>query len=212
MGAAHDDALVQELIALPHGELSLLRPRDSEALLGEHAFEEDEFLPYWAELWPSGLALARRLSGRALRGARVVELGCGLGLPSLVAAAAGGRVLATDWSAAAVDLLKRNALANGVELRTARVNWGRAGWLIRQAPFDLILAADVCYERRNVALLLSLLPQLGREVWLADPGRSFTEAFLEQAPRQWRVDAARAEGAYIYRLTARSGSGSNTTR
>ncbi len=92
-GRAAED-LVEEVIALRDGELTVRRPRDSEALIDESAFAQDEFLPYWAELWPSGLALARRLAGRALRGARVVELGCGLGLPSLVAARAQGRVLA----------------------------------------------------------------------------------------------------------------------
>ena len=76
----------------------LLRPRDAEALLSEEAFAHDEFMPYWAELWPSALALARVVGGRALRGARALELGCGLGLPRLAAAAAGGRVPATDWA------------------------------------------------------------------------------------------------------------------
>ena len=69
----------------------------------------DEYLPYWVELWPSGLALARALHGRALRGARVVELGCGLALPSMAAAIAGGRVLATDGAAEAVALATENA-------------------------------------------------------------------------------------------------------
>ncbi len=89
--SARMDDLVQETIALRGDDLEILRPRDSEALLDERAFaEEDEFLPYWAELWPSGVALARALDGRALRGVPVVELGCGLGLPSIVAARAGG--------------------------------------------------------------------------------------------------------------------------
>src|SRR3954468_1078754 len=107
--------LVEEAGMLPGGgALDVLRPRDSEALLDEHAFETDEFLPYWAELWPSGVALARAISARALKGARVVELGCGLGLPSLAAARAGGRVLATDWAAPAIELVERNAARNGV--------------------------------------------------------------------------------------------------
>src|SRR5919108_324561 len=89
-------------------------PRDTEALIDEHAFEEHEFLPYWAELWPSGVALARAVAGRALKGATVLEIGCGLGLPSLAAARAGGRVLATDWSSSAIDLLLRNAERNEV--------------------------------------------------------------------------------------------------
>ena len=70
-------------------DLALLRPRDAESLLNEEAFEHEEFLPYWAELWPSALALARVVGARALRGARTLELGCGLGLPSLAAAVAG---------------------------------------------------------------------------------------------------------------------------
>ena len=90
--------LVEHVVALPGRELALLAPRDRDALLTEEAFEHEEFLPYWAELWPSALALARVVARRPLTGRRVIELGCGLGLPSITAALAGGRVLATDWS------------------------------------------------------------------------------------------------------------------
>ena len=55
-------------------------------------------MPYWAELWPSGIALARHVVGLALAGRRVLELGCGLALPSFAAALAGADVLATDWA------------------------------------------------------------------------------------------------------------------
>jgi hypothetical protein len=57
--------LVEEIVPLGDGELAVLRPREADALLDEHAFEEDEFLPYWAELWPSGVALARAIAPRA---------------------------------------------------------------------------------------------------------------------------------------------------
>src|SRR3954454_14162542 len=102
------DDVVEEVIALKGRDLRLLRPRDTEALLDEHAFEHEEYLPYWAEVWPSSAALARAIGPRALRGARTVELGCGLGLPSIAAALAGARVLATDWSQAAVAMAARN--------------------------------------------------------------------------------------------------------
>jgi predicted nicotinamide N-methyase len=197
--------LREEVIPLPSGELSIALPRDTSALLDQHAFEENEFLPYWAELWPSGVALARALDGRALRGARVLELGCGLGLPSIVAARGGGRVLASDWSSAALELLERNARENGARVELACVDWAAPQALVERAPFDLVLAADVLYERRNVAMLLRLLPKLGEHVWLADPGRSFTEAFLEQAPRYWEVRSERAHGAFIHRLARRNG-------
>src|SRR3954470_12465045 len=110
------DDLVEEGVAIAGHDLALLRPRDAEALLCEEAFERDEFLPYWAELWPSASALARAVGARSLRGARVLELGCGLGLPSLAAAVAGGRVLATDWADDAIAMLTRNAARNGLAI------------------------------------------------------------------------------------------------
>jgi predicted nicotinamide N-methyase len=183
--------LVHETVALRGDDLEILRPRDSEALIDERAFaEEEEFLPYWAELWPSGVALARALDGRALRGVPVVELGCGLGLPSIVAARAGGRVLATDWSPAALALLAENAARNAVVLDTLVADWTRPEELLARGPFPLVLAADVLYERRNVTVLLDLLPQLvapAGEIWLADPGRAVADAFLELTDAEgWR--------------------------
>jgi predicted nicotinamide N-methyase len=179
--------LVEEIVPLAAGrELAVLRPRDSEALLDEHAFEDDEFLPYWAELWPSGVALARAIAARALRGARVLELGCGLGLPSLAAALGGGRVLATDWSPSALELLADNAERNGARLETALVRWEEPAELLDRAPWDLVLAADVIYERRNVPVLAGLLPRLGGEVLLADPGRATLEDFLDEVGTVWR--------------------------
>ena len=121
------DDLIEESVGLRGAALQVLRPRDTEALLDDHAFEHEEFLPYWAELWPSGVALARRVAARSLRGARVLELGCGLGLPSLAAALAGGRVLATDWSPQAIELLEENAERNEATLETALVDWLRPG-------------------------------------------------------------------------------------
>ena len=177
--------LVEEVVAVAGRDLRLLRPRDADALLDEHAFEEDEFMPYWAELWPSGVALAKAIARRALKGARVLELGCGLGLPSIAAARAGGRVLAVDWAPEAIDLLATNAARNGARLETAVVSWTAPAPLLARAPFDLVLAADVLYEQRNVTALADLLPRLGGEVLLADPGRPLLEAFLEQVGTVW---------------------------
>jgi predicted nicotinamide N-methyase len=203
--------LVEESVPLRGAALQVLRPRDAEALLDERAFEHEEFLPYWAELWPSGVALARRVAARALRGARVLELGCGLGLPSLAAALAGGRVLATDWSPQAIGLLEDNAARNDAALETAIVDWARPEALVERAPWDLVLGADLLYERRNVEPLLDLVPRLlgasdsgdeasgrGRgELWLADPGRAPLDDFLAAFERL----AEDADGPVtVYRL------------
>jgi predicted nicotinamide N-methyase len=188
--------LVEETVPVGGRELVLLRPRDSEALLDEAAFEREEFLPYWAELWPSGVALARAVGGRSLGGVRVLELGCGLGLASIAAALAGARVLATDWSPDAIAMTRENAARNGATLEAAVVDWAAPDVLVAAAPWPLVLAADVLYERRNGDLLLALLPRLvdeRGEILLADPQRPHTERFLGAAANGgWRIES-RAE-------------------
>jgi predicted nicotinamide N-methyase len=173
--------------------LRLLRPRDPEALISEEEFARDEFLPYWAELWPSALELASVVEARELAGLRVVELGCGLGIPSLVAARAGAHVLATDWAEEAIALLRENAARNGIALEATFIDWHSPEPLLERAPFDLVLAADVLYERRYVDVLLKLLPRLGGEILLAEPGRPFARRFLEQ----WHVQRV---GERVFRL------------
>ena len=182
--------------------LTILRPRSAEALLDEEAFEHEEFLPYWAELWASGAVLASFLEQRELEGLRVLELGCGLALPSIAAALAGARVLGTDWSPNAVVLLRDNAQRNGVDLETAVVRWSEPARLVKRAPWDLILAADVLYERRNVDELLPLLPRLGAKVLLADPGRPHAKSFLERAAADWMIEEVAWQGSVAVRELA----------
>ena len=156
-------------------ELLLLRPVSPDALLDEEAFARDEFLPYWAELWPAATALAAALP--AVAGLRVVELGCGLGLPSLVAAARGGEVTATDWAAEAVELVRENAARNGLTVHAEVRDW-REPWPER---FNLALAADVLYERRNVAPLLVRLRELAPVAYVGLAGRPYEAEFLRNA-------------------------------
>ena len=171
----------------------ILRPPSADELIDEEAFDEDEFLPYWAELWPSGLALARVVGGRDVAGMRVLELGAGLGLPSLAAAVRGADVLATDWAADSVSLLRENAARNGIALQVAAVRWDEPEQLLAGAPWDLVLGADLLYEQRNADALLDLLPRLGGEILLAEPGRPFAARFLahwdaeEVAERVYRL-------------------------
>jgi predicted nicotinamide N-methyase len=110
----------------------------------------------------------------------VLELGCGLGLPALTAALRGADVLATDWADDAIELLRRNAELNGVFLRVARVRWSEPEPLLRAAPWDLVLGADLLYEARNAEQLAELLPRLGGEVLLAEPGRPYAKELLER--------------------------------
>jgi predicted nicotinamide N-methyase len=185
-----DDDPIEDVIPLGGRQLLVLRPREPESLLSEVDFLQDEFLPYWAELWPSALALARAVGSRALHGARVVELGCGLGLPSIAAALAGGRVLATDWAADAIAYVDRNAEHNDVTIETAVESWTDPQVVKARAPWDLVIGSDLLYERRNVQPLLDLLPVLvgeRGEAWIADPGRDPCAEFLEAAAERFTI-------------------------
>jgi predicted nicotinamide N-methyase len=202
--------VIEERIVLPIGEIALERPPDAEALLTEEGFEEEEFLPYWAELWSSAVALADDVARRSLRGAAVLELGCGLGLPSIAAALAGGRVLATDWSPDAVEATATNAALNDTVVETARVAWSAPELLVERAPWRYVLASDVLYEPRNVDWLLDLLPRLvdktGR-ILIADPGRRPADDFLTRARAgPWHVrstSSSRSPRVSIHRLRRR---------
>jgi predicted nicotinamide N-methyase len=207
MGGSGPDALVRQSIELPNGELGLLQPEEAADLPDAWEVEWAPVAPYWSILWRSGVALARELDAIPLSGLRVVELGCGLAVPSLVAARAGATVLATDVSAEALALVARNARENDLLVETARVDWLDPGALVRRAPFDLVLAADVLYERASFAPLLSLLPQLAPEAWLADPGRPAADAFFEQAGRRWPVETRTRGVVGVHRLQLLNGRG-----
>jgi predicted nicotinamide N-methyase len=159
--------------------LSIVRPPDAAELIDEDAFAENEFLPYWAELWPSGVALARAAAGQIEPGDRVVELGCGLGVASIAATLSGGDVLATDWSPEALAFTRENAARNGVVLETALASWTEPDELVARGPWDWVLAADVLYENRNVEPLTALLPRLGSMALIADPGRPAAKTFFD---------------------------------
>lgn len=170
--------------------LLLVRPDDWPALRGaeQHAGRP---VPYWAVPWPSGQALARHLAENPpARGTRVLELGCGLGLPSVVAARAGADVLATDGSPDAAIYAAHTMALNEVEGEVLPADWRTAADQLAERPFDLVLAADVLYLRENVDSLLRLLPRFVAphgEILLADPGRAGTEEFLPAAKRIWHV-------------------------
>ena len=194
------DELVSQSIELPNGELRLLQPQEAADLPDAGAVEWAPLAPYWAVLWRSGVALARELDGLELRGLRVVELGCGLAVPSIAAARAGAVVLATDSCPEALELVARNAHVNGVQVETATADWADPDELVGRGPFDFVLAADVLYERPSVALLLSLLPRLAPEAWLADPGRPAADAFLEQARARWPLETTVHGVVQLHRL------------
>jgi predicted nicotinamide N-methyase len=183
-------------------EFRLLAVADTNALLDEiepAAFADDERLPYWADLWTSGLALADYcLRLPSIRGMSILELGCGLGLAGIAAASAGARVVLTDYEPDALAFTRCNvernlpgALADG-RVTVDLLDWRSTG---RGPRFDRILGADIAYERRNFLPLLRTLDLLldasGTAVF-TDPGRAIGADFAVLAElRGFRVNAVR---------------------
>jgi predicted nicotinamide N-methyase len=179
--------LVEETVRAGALTLEILRPPDPAALIDVERFKEEEYMPYWAELWASGVALAAAVADRDVDGLAVLELGCGLGVPSIAAALGGASVLAVDWAQEALDVTQQNAKRNGASVETLLADWSKPEPLLARAPFDLVLCADVLYEPRNVDALLELLPKLTAEVLLGEPGRSTAGRFFELAERDWEI-------------------------
>jgi predicted nicotinamide N-methyase len=201
------EELVTLEVELPGGALRVLQPAESAELPDDGPVEWAPLVPYWSVLWRSGVALARELDGEPLAGRRVVEMGCGLALPSLAAARAGASVLATDADPEAIELVARNAELNGVRVAAALADWtsdAAIEALVARGPFELVLAADVLYERPTVARMLSLLPRLAPAAWLADPSRPTAAVFLEEArERGWDIHSVSRGVIDLHRLRFR---------
>lgn len=179
-------------------QFRLILPTSIDALLDHPAtyaaFAQDEYMPYWAELWPSALMLGRVIAQQSWpQGMQVLEVGCGLGLSGLVALAMGMHVVFSDYDVAALDFAARNARLNGFEqFSTLPLDW-------RCPPDDLtvslILAADVIYEARNIQPLIRLMATVlgpGGECWLCDPDRPHKDEFQSALGAQGFEFEARA--------------------
>lgn len=170
--------------------ITLASPGPAEDLLEELARRDasdpdvqDERLPYWADLWPSAVALAGHLLEQqpVREHDRVIELGCGLGLAGIAAGLAGGKVLMTDYSREALDHAEENWRRNvGTEPESMLLDWRNPPCGLRA---DVLLAADVAYERRFFTPLTETFQaQLrpGGKILLTEPGRPLAREFFPQ--------------------------------
>ncbi len=150
-----------------------------EKTTGERRDGDVLHLPYWAELWDSALALCQWLSRHAaiVRGCRVLDLGCGMGLVGSVASRLGASVMFADLEPDALLFAALNAAAGAPGVRCRRLNW-RTDDLGER--FDLILGADILYERTQWPYLESFwrrhLTDRGR-ILLGEPGRQTGDLF-----------------------------------
>jgi len=154
-------------------DLRLLRPAtlagsfDPAALLRGDEVDEP---PYWMHLWPGASALASVLAVAAevRAGCRFIELGCGLGLPSLAAARRGATVLATDWKREPLPWVRASAAMSALRLDAMQMSWRD---LALRPVFDVCAGADVAYDTEAEPMLVAALGSLlrgGGVAWLSD--------------------------------------------
>lgn len=188
--------IVTERVLVAGRPFLLRRPVRTDHLLDDPAvraaFLADEYMPYWAELWPS----ARMLAKVVLRepwpaGLTALEIGCGLGLPGLAALARGLRVIFSDYDRTALRFAAANARLNGfTDFETLLLDW-------RCPPTDLrvpvVLGADLVYETRAVEPLAALIKRVlapDGVCLLTDQDRKPAVALREELPRAGLVFTA----------------------
>jgi predicted nicotinamide N-methyase len=150
----------------------------------------DEQIPYWTELWPSALAMAAYLieNPQILKGKSVIEIGGGLGLPSIVAANVAAKIIYSDYLPEAIQFAKKNATLNGcTNMQFAQIDWRH---IEEDTKYDIILASDIAYEKRFFADLpfaFRILMHPQSKVILTEPGRKFTKAFIDELKENFIV-------------------------
>ena len=149
--------------------------------MGENALDEDERLPYWAELWPASIALCSWLFQKqdVIRSRICVDIGCGLGLTALVAQWLGARVLAMDYELEALRYARDNAAHNEVASPFwAVMDWRRPALAPRCAQY--LWGGDIMYETRFALPVLDFMEHTlapGGRAWVAEPCRSVYDVF-----------------------------------
>src|SRR5262245_43742028 len=155
--------VIRERVILGEHTFLIEKPGGSDDLLTHpairEAFAADEYLPYWADLWPAARMLAKAVLAEPWpEGREVLEVGCGLGLPGVAALARGLRVVFSDYDPTAVRFAANNARLNGF------TNFAERPFDWRAPPDDLkvniVLASDLTYEARHVEPLVALLAKV----------------------------------------------------
>jgi predicted nicotinamide N-methyase len=177
--------LESQQVEVGQWQFEIYRHANPDDLISDEDFDRDGRLPYWADFWPSGLAMSQRIAAEGGDGRRFLDLGCGLGLASVVAMRAGFDCLATDYYSEALSFTELNARHNNLRPPATRlVDW-------RHFPtdlgrFDLVVASDVLFERPNVPLVAAAFARtlgISGSGWLTDPGRPPAVEFPAECER-----------------------------
>lgn len=164
--------------------------RSVDDLLSENLSADD--IPFWAVPWHAAVGLCQHLceNRHLVCGKRVLELGTGLGLCGIVARWLGGEVTLNDYQPDALEFALWNASQNGIsDIQTLLADWRR---FPETEPFDVVIAADILYERQlhgDLQKVLQKVTSAHSRVLLADPWRDTAWEFIVEMERAgWRVD------------------------
>lgn len=140
-----------------------------------------DLCPYFGIFWHASEALGMYLFDHpeVVKGKTVLELGSGLGFPSLVAAHLGGDVLTTDFHPLVEEYFQRNCLHSQVTAKYQRLNWRENS----HGKYDVVMGSDVLYEGKHpgeVSQAVLKFVKPGGKVLLADPGRNYLTRFLQE--------------------------------
>jgi predicted nicotinamide N-methyase len=190
-----------ESIDLGKRTFHLAVPVDPDLLLDlpetlvEH--QADDYMPYWAWLWPAATDMAKWvISQQWQTDTEALELGCGMGLVGMAAAAAGLNVTLSDYRSEAVAVAETNLHRNGLTAPVEQIDWRKPP--LRQWP--VILACDVLYEVPNHAAILEFAANAlepAGACWIGDPGRMNTDLFLKTVRDDGRLVATDENGLPI---------------
>jgi len=173
-------------VQLPNAVFQLKVPAVPDAVLDEAVEQLDgsdtEITPYWACLWPTAPAMAACvLQGSWPRGARTLEIGCGMGLVGIAGLAAGLQVTFSDHIPQAVQLASHNATLNQFsEHQTLHLDWNHP----INEKFEVLLANDILYDNREHTHILDVIRHMLTPTgtcWIGDPCRSQSPQFIERA-------------------------------
>jgi predicted nicotinamide N-methyase len=190
----------------------IYRPDDEsrERLFEMGRADPEKQMPYWAKVWPSGVALADVVVERReeVAGKHVLELGAGLGVTACAVLEFGGEIVTADYSDLPLAHCRLNTLVNTDKAPSATCfNWRHPAEVAAAAAnpqskggYPLIIAGDVLYEGRDAEPLLNVIDKMlvaDGSLWLAEPVRRTAQRFLDSAASLgWEIESRQVKAEW----------------
>lgn len=151
----------------------------SETHKNDFTHSPEDLCPYYGVLWSSAQVLCEYLQSEKLNGP-ILEIGCGLALPSIMLKSLGLNITASDFHPNVAELLSKNAILNNIEVPYIEMDWTKS---IEHFEFKTIIGSDILYEGRHPKDLSQALANISpniETIIIVDPGRGRHQLFIQQ--------------------------------